>query len=398
MLKKYGQEHILQFYPSLTTMQQEALLKSIQSINFSLLPLALPAYTNKVNSNYSVLDACDINEITHNKETYEEAGCSLIKEGQLAVLILAGGEGSRLGFEHPKGMLNVGTNKPLYLFEIMINRIMEVVGSVCKWIPIIIMTNLACQSEIVDFFEFHSYFSYNKEYVYFYSQDLLPAIDYTGKIIMRTPDMLAMSPDGNGNWYKKMVESDLLCKLLNLGVKWINVVSIDNVLQKPADPVFLGATHLSTKKCGAKVVARAFPKEKVGILCNRNNRPSVIEYFEAENLMYEKNSLGELKYKYGVILNYLFDLHELQKSDAIHMPIHLSRKKIPFCNHQGETVIPANENGYKLETLTVDMIELVGSCLPYEINRKDEFAPIKNRTGVDSLESAQRILSEKGVI
>jgi UDP-N-acetylglucosamine/UDP-N-acetylgalactosamine diphosphorylase len=114
--------------------------------------------------------------------------------------------------------------------------------------------------------------------------------------------------------------------------------------------------------------------------------------------MYEKNSLGELKYKYGVILNYLFDLHELQKSDAIHMPIHLSRKKIPFCNHQGETVIPANENGYKLETLTVDMIELVGSCLPYEINRKDEFAPIKNRTGVDSLESAQRILSEKGVI
>lgn len=223
-------------------MQQEELLKSVQSIHFNLLPSIPPVHTDKVISGYSALDICDINQIAHNKEIYESVGRSLIKEGQLAVLILAGGESSRLGFDHPKGMLNVGIKKHLYLFEIMINSIREVAKNVCKWIPIVIMTNPARHSEIIDFFETHSYFSYNEE--------------------------------------------------------------------------------------------------KVGVLCNHNNRPTVVEYFEAEALMHETLSSGELKYKYGVILNYLFDLHELQKANADHMPIHLSPKKIPFCNHQGETVIP----------------------------------------------------------
>jgi len=397
-VKEYGQEHVLQFYHRLSQRQKDELLDDLQSISFESLPFAPPVYSSDDADEYSVLDACDIQKISLNKETYEATGYSLIKEGQLAVLILAGGEGSRLGFDHPKGMLNVGTSRPLYLFEILFNRIAEVSKAVNRWIPIVIMTNPVRHSEIIRFFEEHSYFSYSKEHVFFFAQDLLPAIDYEGKIIMRTPNRLAMSPDGNGHWFKKMEETGLLSKLNYLGVKWMNVVAIDNVLQQPADPTFFGATYLSKRKCGAKVVARAYATEKVGVLCNHNSRPSIVEYFEAESIMHETLDSGVLKYRYGVILNYLFDLHELKRADASHMPIHLSKKKIPFCNAQGETVVPLKENGYKMETLIIDMIELLGSCLPYEVIRDDEFSPIKNRTGVDSLESAQRVLLAKGVI
>ena len=181
------------------------------------------------------------------------------------------------------------------------------------------------------------------------------------------------------------------------GIEWINVFAVDNVLQRIADPCFVGATI--DKKCvvGAKVVRKAAPDEKVGAMCLEDGKPSIVEYYDmTEELMNAKNEKGEPAYNFGVILNYLFYVPDLEKMMAS-LPLHIVEKKIPYLDENGRLVKPESPNGYKYENLVLDMIHQLDSCLPYEVVREREFAPIKNKTGVDSVESARALLEKNGV-
>lgn len=397
-LTNYNQQHLLKFYDSLTQEQQKSLLDDIEKINFKI----LDNLNNKEeNSNYklSPIDILTLSKIAENKEKYFSLGISAIKEHKVAAVLLAGGQGSRLGFDGPKGSLNVGINKELYIFEILINNLLDVLKQADNtWIYLYIMTSAKNNTETIEFFEKHNYFGYNKDYVKFFVQEMAPAVDYNGKIYMEEKWKIALSPNGNGGWFSSLGRAGLLKQALNSGVEWLNVFSVDNVLQRIADPVFLGATIALNMPMGTKVLKKNAPDEKVGVICKKDGIPSIIEYYELTdevNQILDEN--GERVYNYGVTLNYLFNINKLQNKSYDCLPVHLANKKIPYIDDNGNHIKPTENNGYKFETLILDMIRLYDDVLAYEVERNTEFAPIKNKEGVDSLESARELLKLNGV-
>ena len=256
------------------------------------------------------------------------------------------------------------------------------------------MTSVYNREEIEDFLKQNFFFGYEPSAVRFFTQNMTPATDFDGKIYQSSPSSLALSPDGNGGWFSALASEGYLDEIKAIGVEWLNVISIDNVLQKTVDPRFIGAVIRENAVCGAKVVKKATPDERIGLICQNNDRPSVIEYFELDRLKKEK-SVSADGMEYGVILNYLFRTEEMEKTLSQKLPVHKARKKIPYYR-DGEYVKPETENGFKYEMLATDLVERMDSCLAYEIVRAKEFAPVKNATGIDSVESAREMLLAQG--
>lgn len=394
----YGQEHLLKYYDELSQKQQEVLLKQIENIDWKLFDLLKQHNDSKKLGRIEPPKALELEDINCESNKFEEIGFDAIRSGKVGAVLLAGGQGTRLGFDRPKGTLNVGITKELYLFEILINNLMEVTRKAGVWVPFYIMTSDRNNKETIEFFEVHNYFGYPSEYITFFIQEMAPSVDFDGKILMEGPGTLSLSPNGNGGWFSSMKKCGLLKDLHKKGIEWLNIFSVDNVLQKIADPLFVGATLHSGCVSGAKAVKKANPDERVGVLCLEDGRPSIVEYYEmTEEMRNSKREDGELLYNFGVTLNYLFNVNNLEKILNGHMPVHIVKKKIPYIDEEGTLVQPETENGYKFETLALDMIHLLDNCLAYEIERKLEFAPIKNKTGVDSLESARALMLELGM-
>jgi UDP-N-acetylglucosamine/UDP-N-acetylgalactosamine diphosphorylase len=308
--------------------------------------------------------------------------------------------GTRLGLDKPKGELNFGLTKEYYLFQRLVDNLMVVKKEAeGASIPLYIMTSEKNDAETRDFFEKHDYFGYPKEDIGFFVQEMAAAVDYNCKLYMEDKGRIATSPNGNGGWFSSMKKAGLLDDMKRRGVEWINIFSVDNPLQKMADPVFVGATIESGYNSGAKVVRKAYPEEKMGVMCMENNQPSVIEYYELTDEMANlRDENGILVYGFGVILNYVFKLDRLEEIVEKILPVHVVEKKIPYIDENAKLVKPEEPNGYKFETLVVDMVRLMNNCLPFEVEREKEFAPIKNLHGKDSLDSARELLEKNGVI
>lgn len=398
-LKEYSQEHILKYYEELEEDQKEKLLSQIEALDMRLLDLAKDGVKEQKRGKIEPLAAVTLENIKENREGYERLDIKAIHEGKVGAVLLAGGQGTRLGLDKPKGMLNVGITKNLYLFEQLVYNLMEVVKKADAWVPLYIMTSEKNHEDTVGFFKEHDYFGYNSEYVFFFVQEMAAATDYQGNYYMEAKDRLAISPNGNGGWFSSLAHAGLLEKMHETGVEWLNVFSVDNVLQKIADPVFVGATLDAGYVCGSKVVAKAAPEERVGVLCLEDKHPSIVEYYEmTEEMIQSRDENGELLYRYGVILNYLFQVDALEQIMNENLPVHIVERKIPYLDEDGKLVKPEEPNGYKYETLVLDMIKMLENCLPVEVEREREFAPIKNRTGVDSLESARELMKQNGMI
>ena len=267
------------------------------------------------------------------------------------------------------------------------------------YVPLYIMTSNINDKDTKEFFEEHDYFGYPKEEVRFFVQEMEPACDYEKRVLMESCTEPAMSPNGNGGWFGSMVLAGLLPELQQKGIEWLNVFAVDNCLQRIADPLFIGATIAYGRESGAaKVVRKAAPDEKVGVLCTEDDRLSIAEYYEmTEEMATARKENGNLLYGFGVILNYLFSEKKLEEIADARMPIHVVEKKIPYRDVDGSYVKPDAPNGYKFETLVLDMVHMMKDCLPYEVDRSREFAPIKNLHGVDSLDSARELLAGCGI-
>lgn len=397
-LSPAGQEHLLQYYEELSQEQKNSLLGQIEALDLSLLELIKDGVSEVPKGKLEPLGAVTLEEIEEKKEIYEKKGLEAIRACKAGAVLLAGGQGTRLGMDKPKGMLNVGINRELYLFGQLVNNLMKVVKKADAWIPLFVMTSEKNNEDTTSFFAENNYFGYNKDYIFFFVQEMAPSVSYKGKIYMEEKYKLSTSPNGNGGWFSSLVKAGLLEKIQELGVEWLNVFSVDNVLQKMADPVFLGAAIDSGCVCGSKVVAKAEPNEKVGVLCLEDGKPSIVEYYEmTDEMINSRDENGRLLYNYGVILNYLFDVKTLTRIMSENMPTHVVEKKIPYIDDNAELVKPEEPNGYKFETLVLDMIHMMDNCLSFEVERKKEFAPIKNRTGVDSLDSARELMKENGI-
>ena len=391
-INKYGQEHLLKYYEELPEKEKIIFDEQLNTLDFDYLCIKKDSNVVK-KSNYEPLEALRLEEIRKNINEYEQAGVDAIKNCKVGAVLLAGGQGTRLGFNKPKGMFNIGVTKDVYIFERLIRNMLDVVEKTGSFIPLFIMTSEKNDVDTRTFFKEKNYFGYDKKFVYFFIQDMAPCVDYNGKFIMEEKYKIASSPNGNGGWFSSMVSSGLLEKINKMGIEWLNVFSVDNVLQRIADPSFIGATILSGCPAGAKVVKKANIHERVGVMCKENGKPSIVEYYElTEEMADAKDAYGEPAYNYGVILNYLFKVSNLVEINDNKLKNHMAEKKIPCIDENGINISPEAPNGYKFETLILDMINMLDNCLVFEVERSKEFAPVKNKEGVDSIDTARELL------
>lgn len=398
VLKERDQEQLLRFYDQLSEKEQEELLGQIASLDLGLLDLLGQENASTEKGKLEPLGAVTVEEIETKKDEYFEAGVKALKNKKVGAVLLAGGQGTRLGFDGPKGTYDIGITRPLYIFEMTVRNLKLAADACGEWVPFLVMTSEKNHEATVSFFEEHDYFGYDRSFVTFFKQEMAPSVSFDGKIYLEEKSRVSLSPNGNGGWFSSMQRSGALAWAKDMGVEWLNVFAVDNVLQKMADPVFVGATLLSGCACGAKVVAKADPNERVGVLCLEDSRPSIVEYYEmTDEIINSREPDGRLSYNYGVILNYLFSVAELERIAGERMPTHIVEKKIPYVDENGTPVKPEKPNGYKFETLVLDMIHMMPDCLSFEVVREKEFAPIKNPTGVDSVESARELLKLNGI-
>ena len=393
-VKEFGQEHILKYYEELTEAEQAALLAQIEKTDFSVLTQIESAQAGAAErGKIQPIYVMKVDEIKEKEAHFKEIGVEALKAGKVGAVLLAGGMGTRLGSDDPKGMYDIGLTKTLYIFECLVNNMMAVVNEVGAWFPLYIMTSERNNESTVRFLEEKNFFGYNKDYVHFFTQEMAPASDYTGKAYMEEKGRIATSPNGNGGWFSSMERCGILDKVHESGVEYLNVFGVDNVLQKIYDPYFVGAVIDEKVAVGAKVISKNAPDERIGVMCLEDGRPSIIEYYElTDELMNAKDEKGKPAYEFGVILNYLFEVKALEEIAAKKLPLHTVEKKINYLDEEGNLVKPEEPNGYKYENLILDMIQMLDTCLPYEVIRESEFAPIKNKTGIDSVESARELL------
>lgn len=394
LLREHRQEQLLRFIGELSEEEQRVLFAQIERLNWESLEDG-EAPEGEIRPIYGL----GKEEIASRKEDYFRVGSRAVREGKVAAVLLAGGQGTRLGSSAPKGAYNIGLTKPVYIFERLIENLKEVCVACGAYVPLYVMTSDGNDSDTRQFLSEHSYFGYPAEYVAFFKQEMTPCTDEDGKILLAEKGGIALSPNGNGGWYASMERTGVLADAEKRGVEWFNVFAVDNVLQRIADPVFLGATIASGCMSGAKVVRKTNPNEKVGVLCLRGGLPDIVEYYELTSEMANaRREDGELLYGDGVILNYLFRADKLREIARRRIPVHKVKKKVSCLSETGEKIIPQTENAYKHETLILDMIRLMETCLPFEVDREKEFAPIKNLKGVDSVDSARTLLQKNGVV
>ena len=394
--KETNQIQLLRFENQLSEEERNALYQQIIETDFSVIQNSIKGSTKR--GAITPIDCMTISEIESNKETFLNRGMKAIQENQVAAVLLAGGMGTRLGSDGPKGIYSIGETKELTIFQCLIHNLMEVVMQAGNYVHLFIMTSDKNHEVTVRYFEEHDYLGYQKEYIHFFKQEMAPATDYEGKIYLEEKNKLATSPNGNGGWYSSLVHSGLDQIVKDTQIQWLNVFSVDNVLQRIADPVFVGATIETGMSSGSKVIRKNAPDEKVGVMCLEDGKPSIVEYYElTDELMNARTPQGEPAYQFGVILNYLFRVDVLDDIMKRDLPLHVVEKKIPYVDEEGKFIQPDQVNGHKFETLILDMIHLCPDTLVYEIVREREFAPVKNRTGVDSVETARELLKKNGI-
>ena len=393
-LRRRGQEQVLRWWEELGSDARAELARQVGQIEWD--KLSLSAEDGRRGA-IAPIEGLSVAEIAARKEEYFAIGRDAVRAGKAAAVLLAGGQGTRLGSDAPKGTYDIGLTRPLYIFEQLVRNLQEVTSACGASIPLLIMTSEKNDCETREFFEKHDCFGYPREDIFFFRQAMAPCMDLEGKILLEDKGRIALSPNGNGGWYSSLVKAGLAEAMTARGVEWYNVFAVDNVLQRICDPVFLGATIASGKASGAKVVRKAEPHERVGVLCLEDGLPSVVEYYElSEEMANLRGADGNLVYSFGVILNYLFRADTLKAIADKRLPLHAAKKKIPYLAPDGTFVKPETENGYKFETLILDMIRYAGTCLPFEVVREREFAPIKNKTGTDSVDTARALLQKNG--
>ncbi len=327
-------------------------------------------------------------------ERYRKKGNELLSQGKVACFLVAGGQGSRLGHEGPKGSFDIGLKSHKSLFELQAQRLKKRQIETSEIIPWYVMTSPQNHLQTTEFFESNNYFGLNPDNIMFFPQGTLPAVDTNGELMLSENGELALSPNGNGGCFKALKDSGALSDMKNRGVEYVFFYAVDNALVNMADPVFIGYTYYSKMPTASKVVAKANPEEKVGLLVLNNGRPGVMEYSDMpEELLQQKDSRGNLLYNNGNIAIHLFSLEFLLENSEIPLPFHKAHKKIPTLDNSGKPYTPSEPNGYKFEMFMFDLFPRAKGMAALQIIREEEFAPVKNKEGVDSPESARSLLT-----
>lgn len=400
ILRKTGQEHLLKQYERLTDdKKKQEFLNSILTIDFDAInEIYFNSKKNITNKDFTIepikfIDKERIDEKEYIE--YEKLGREIIKNGKLAVVTMAGGQGTRLGHTGPKGTFDLGLGNHKSIFEILCDTLKAENERYGVSVPWYIMTSDENNAETVEFFEKNNYFGYNKGDIFFFTQSKLPMVDTEGKCLIDEKGNIKEAADGHGGIFKSILKGGALYDMQSRGIEWVFIGGVDNVLVKPVDPVLIGLSIKDNVEAAGKSIIKANPHEKVGIFCKKDGRPSVIEYSEiSDELAEERLENGELKYAESHILCNLFSLNAINKIASIDLPYHVAFKKAKYIDNDGNLIISDKPNAYKFESFIFDAFEKLDDLVVLRVKRENEFAPVKNAEGEDSPETARKLYIE----
>ena len=401
ILKKYNQEHLLNGYEKLEEKKQKQLLNKIMNIDFELIK-SLYDNTKKENSTnddkIEPMEYLDKYKLNDKYKYYENIGKQAIKEGNLAAVTMAGGQGTRLGHTGPKGTYDIGLDSHKSLFELLCDYLKEEGKKYGVTIPWFIMTSRENNKETVEFFEKNKFFGYQKDKnIFFFIQGELPMVDTEGKILIGEDGLIKQAADGHGGIYESLVKNGMTEKMKQLGIEWVFIGGVDNCLVKMVDPVLMGVAIDKEVTVACKSIVKANPHEKVGVFCKRNGRPGVIEYSEITDEMAEAvDENGELLYGESHILCNLFNIKAVERMGTTPLPYHSAYKKAKFIDKDGNLVVPDSPNAYKFEAFLFDAFGEVDDMAILRVKREEEFAPVKNAdsAGVDCPSTARKLYED----
>jgi UDP-N-acetylglucosamine/UDP-N-acetylgalactosamine diphosphorylase len=412
-LERIGQAHLLRFYPELPADRQRVLLERIAAIDLESLPRWIEEYVKRRPAVEIPAGLEPAPYYPHDPRAggrawdpaeYRRVGETLLREGKVAAFTVAGGQGSRLGFEGPKGMYPAGavTGKPL--FQIFAEGLLAAGRKYGQPAPWYIMTSPLNHDATVEFFERSRFFGLDREDVMFFPQGVMPSFEMgTGRVLLAAKDEPATNPDGHGGSIKALWASGAIADMKRRGVEHISYFQVDNPIVRVVDPVFLGlhaAAPDSSAQMSSKMIPKTGPEEKVGVFCAAGGRTLVVEYSDLPRELAEaRRPDGGLKFNAGSIAVHILSVAfvEAMNTDrGFELPFHRADKRVPHVDlATGALVQPAQANGVKLERFVFDALPLCRGSIVYETERAEEFAPIKNATGVDSVESSHRIQTER---
>ena len=402
-LEKYGQVHLLKYWEEISEEQRRHLKSDIEELNLEELTRFYERATASLNEGKEKLDDriepipesqfLSISRTSDEKKKfYKNEGLLQISKGHVGVLLMAGGQGTRLGSKLPKGMYNVGLRSQKSLFRIQAERILslqrlayELTGQEGK-IPWYIMTSEHTMEPTRAYFESNHYFGLRKKDIIFFEQGSLPCFSFGGKILLDEKHSISKAPDGNGGIYRALRDKHILADMNNRGLLYLHAHSVDNILIKVADPIFIGYCVSQKADCAAKCVEKSQPNEAVGVVCIVDGKYQVVEYSEISEKTSElKNPDGRLRFNAGNICNHFFTTAFLNKIGSTYekeLKLHVAQKKIPFVDSTGVRANPDKPNGIKIEKFVFDVFEFAEKFVAVSCPREEEFSPLKNSESV----------------
>ena len=407
-LEEHNQGHLLAFWGQLDAAGQQDLLEQIESLDLKRIdewaedfvknpkPADVPSDFVAAQA-YSTQPADEAQRLK-----YAEArrlGWELISRGKVAAFVVAGGQGTRLGFDGPKGNFPVSPvkNKTLFrLFAETITAVSKKYGAKCPWY---IMTSSLNHEVTKQIFRSNGYYGLNESDVFIFEQGTLPNFDFEGRILLADKSKLSCSPDGHGGSLKALYQSGAIEDMKNRGVEFVSYFQVDNPLINIFDPLFIGLHALDKGQMSSKALIKTSPMEKLGNFCLVDGNVTAIEYSDMPDELAEKQKEdGSLVFELGSIAIHIInrDFVERLNTDGFSLPLHRAVKKIEHIDADGNFIKPTEPNGIKLESFVFDALPLASKSIILETVRSEEFGPVKNATGVDSAESSRQMIIARG--
>ena len=396
-LKEYNQEHIIKLLNKLDGTPKDKLIRQIEKIDFNQLQELYENTKKGIEIKENKIEAIEYSDkeklTEEQKNIYKQKGEDIIKNGKYAVVTMAGGQGTRLGHEGPKGTFKLDVyGKGKYIFQILTETLKEANKKYQVTMPWYIMTSKENHEPTKTFLEKNNYFGYDKKNVILFQQGELPLLDFEGKVLIDKDMKIKEASDGNGGVFSSLRSTGALADMKERGIEWVFIGGVDNVLAKLVDSTLLGMTIYKGMQIGSKSVVKANPHEKVGVFCKMNKHPKVIEYSELPIEMAEEvDENGELKFGESNIACHLFNIDAVEKVSKEILIYHTAIKKNSYVNEKGKEIIPEEPNSYKFEAFIFDAFDLFDEMAVLRVKREEEFAPVKNKEGADSPKTAKEL-------
>jgi UDP-N-acetylglucosamine/UDP-N-acetylgalactosamine diphosphorylase len=397
-----GQEHVFRWWEDIDEHGRDRLLGQLGTVDFDELKDLYRRFTGAgPSAPRGEIGPADAISIPKEKDQIEAAakaatiGEKAIRAGEVAVFLVAGGQATRLGIDAPKGTLQITPIKNRSIFQHHAEKIIAFSNRYKAAIPFYIMTSETNDADTREFFENNGYFGLNPADVFFFTQEMIPALDLGGKLILDAKDHIFANPNGHGGSISSLKSSGALADMQARGIKHIFYFQVDNVLIKIADPVFLGYHIERGAEMSAKVAPKRDPEEKVGVVCRVGSEVTVIEYSDLpDELRYARNGDGALTYSGGNLAIHTLDVGFVERinSEEHSLPYHIAQKAIPFLDEGGNLVKSEEKNGLKFEKFVFDALGGASETVIMEVAREEEFAPVKNSDGEDSPASAIELM------